>query len=124
MIKLAIIPERGFIVYDNTMISRSFRIATKEFPGVTRGKLVTNDFFRVSIKKDNTLPHTKCAVIISQKIAKTAVSRNKIRRQVYAWIREHITKLPIAYVCFYPKSAPMSYEALDKSLKELLWERK
>ncbi len=38
-------------------------------------------------KKANKLPHDRFAVVVSKKIHKSAVKRNKVRRQVYESIR-------------------------------------
>lgn len=102
------------------MISRLYRIQTKAFPGVTRGKIFMDEHVRVSIKKDELLIVPKCAVIISQKVAKKAVIRNRIRRKIYAWIREHITSIPKAYICIYPKTTETPTEALYHSLDQLV----
>lgn len=102
------------------MISRSYRIQTKEFPGVTRGKIVMDDHVRISVKKEETLTTPKCAVIISHKIAKKAVVRNRIRRKIYSWLRQNITTLPLAYVCIYPKNTETPTEILYHSLNKLL----
>ncbi len=105
------------------MISRLYRIQTKAFPGVTRGKIVMDDHVRISIKKDEHLPTPKCAVIISNKIAKKAVIRNRIRRKIYAWMRNNITTIPKAYICVYPKSVDTPTETLYHSLDKLLCEK-
>lgn len=102
------------------MISRSYRIQTKEFPGVTRGKIVMDDHIRISVKKEENLTTPKCAVIVSHKIAKKAVMRNRIRRSIYAWLRKNITVIPVAYICIYPKNIETTTEALYQSLNKLL----
>jgi len=102
------------------MLPRKNRIPIEFFPGVTRGKVTQNDLFRVVIKVDNALSHPKCAVIISNKIAKTAVSRNRIRRQVYSVLETLIKKLPKAYISVFPKKTPMTPEEVASGLTHLL----
>lgn len=102
------------------MISRLYRIQTKAFPGVTRGKILMDEHLRISIKKDELLIVPKCAVIISHKIAKKAVVRNRIRRKIYAWIREYSASIPKAYICIYPKTPEIPTEILYQSLDQLL----
>jgi ribonuclease P protein component len=102
------------------MLSRKNRIPTKQFPGVTRGKTLQNEFFRVVIKIDPLLKTPKCAVIVSNKVAKTAVARNKIRRQVYELLGQNLAKLPIAYLSVFPKKADMTPKEL-LCLKPLLF---
>ena len=90
------------------MLKRSNRIPSNLFPGVTRGKTLQNDLFRVVIKYDQLLKTPKCAVIVSNKVAKTAVARNRIRRQVYGFLGGKIKKLPLAFISVFPKKSEMS----------------
>jgi ribonuclease P protein component len=85
------------------MLPRSNRIPTQQFPGVTRGKTLQNELFRVVIKADSDLKAPQCAVIVSNKVAKTAVSRNRIRRQVYEVLGKSLKNLPPAYISVFPK---------------------
>jgi ribonuclease P protein component len=101
------------------MLPRRNRIPTKQFPEVTRGKTIQNELFRVVIKSDKALKTPKCAVIVSGKVAKTAVSRNRVRRQVYGVLGEIIHSLPVAFISVFPKKAEMSPEEII-CLKKLL----
>jgi len=101
------------------MLPRSNRIPTKQFPEVTRGKALQNELFRVVIKADKTLKVPKCAVIVSNKVAKTAAARNRIRRQVYGLLGEVINTLPVAYISVFPKKAEMTNNEIV-CLKKLL----
>ena len=67
-----------------------------------------NDLFRVVIKYDQALVVPKCAVIVSNKIAKTAVARNRIRRQVYGFLEKKYKNLPIAFISVFPKKSEMN----------------
>lgn len=102
------------------MLSRKNRIPTEQFPGVTRGKTFQNELFRVVIKSDISLKNPKCAVIVSNKIAKTAVVRNRTRRQVYGLLGEVLEKLPLSYISVFPKKAEMTTKEL-LCLKTLLF---
>lgn len=101
------------------MLKRSNRIPTKQFPEVTRGKTLQNELFRVVIKGDKALKVPKCAVIVSNKVAKTAVARNRVRRQVYGLLGDLIANLPIAYISVFPKKPLMSNDEI-LCLKKLL----
>jgi ribonuclease P protein component len=50
------------------------------------GDSTTHPFF-IRIKKPNELDRTRYAVIVSKKLEKSAVKRNKKRRQIYEIIR-------------------------------------
>ncbi|MDB4984519.1 MAG: Ribonuclease protein component [Patescibacteria group bacterium] len=101
------------------MLPRSHRISADQFPAVTRGKSFLGEHLRVVIKTDPTLRNPKCAVIVSNKVAKTAVARNRIRRQVYAVLGEFIAKLPNAYVSVFPNKVPLEHEEILKDLKQV-----
>jgi ribonuclease P protein component len=101
------------------MLPRKNRISTEQFPSVLRGKITQNEFFRVVIKENKDLLVPKCAVVVPNKVAKTAVSRNRARRQVYSLLDGIINKLPTAYISIFPKKAEMTNKELI-CLKELL----
>lgn len=101
------------------MLKRSNRIPTKQFPEVTRGKTLNSELFRVVVKADKDLKVPKCAVIVSNKVAKTAVVRNRIRRQVYGLLGSIITTLPTAFISIFPKKALMNKDEI-LCLKKLL----
>ena len=101
------------------MLPRSHRIVADQFPAVTRGKSFLGTNLRVVVKTDPSLKNPKCAVVISNKIAKTAVARNRIRRQIYAALGEILGKLPIAYVTVFPARVPLEHEEILKDLKNI-----
>jgi ribonuclease P protein component len=41
----------------------------------------------------NFRPHPKYAVIVSKRVSKSAVTRNRIRRRVYEWIRLNLNSI-------------------------------
>jgi len=102
------------------MLSRTFRIPTEKFPLVTRGKVINHELFRVVVRADETLRNPKCAVIVSNKIAKTAVARNQIRRQVYDVLGEMISGLPNVYISVFPKKVGMTKTQVKTILQSLL----
>ena len=93
---------------------------SNQFPAVTRGKVFQNDLFRVVLKYDETLKNAKCTVIVSNKIAKTAVARNRIRRQVYDVLGKMTDKLPTAYISVFPKKVPLEHSEIVTALQQLL----
>jgi ribonuclease P protein component len=70
------------------------------------------------------IPHTgsfKCAVVVSKKLAKTAVIRNRVRRSVYEALRK--TSLPASgHAILFVQALPteMAAEAFTIELKKLL----
>ncbi|MEI8223932.1 MAG: ribonuclease P protein component [bacterium] len=102
------------------MLSRTYRIAKHHFPAVSRGKVVQNEYMRIVIKQDPQLNNSKFAVIVSNKIAKKAVVRNLIRRQVYSILEKNRDYSPNSFISLFPKKADVSFEVLQKSVQDLL----
>ena len=71
---------------------------------------------------------TRVAVVVSKKIDKRAVVRNRIRRRVYEVIRKNFNYLPkktdYLFVIFSRDVVDMSYMELEKIIGELVTESK
>lgn len=69
---------------------------------------------------------TRVAVVVSKKVNKTAVGRNRIRRRVYEVIRKNFDLLPkktdYIFVIFSPDVLKMPQNELEKSLGGLVEE--
>ena len=65
----------------------------------------------------------KFAVVVSKKVSRSAVTRNRIRRRVFEWIRINLPKLnqdQLTMVFVHNDSvAKINYPELDSQLKEL-----
>ena len=107
------------LCYSKYMIPRKNRIPTEQFPGVLRGKTLQNELFRVVIKEAKGILVPKCAVIVPNKVAKTAVLRNKVRRRIYDLLGGIIGDLPSAYISVFPKKSEITQKELI-CLKNLL----
>lgn len=77
---------------------------------------------------ENTRGFTRVAVVVSKKVMKTAVGRNRIRRRVYEALRENFDLVPkerdYIFVVFDKKVEAMPYKELVKLLGELVAESK
>lgn len=102
------------------MLPRRNRIQKKYFPESSRGKVFFDETVRISIRFDNRLVYPKCAVIISKKISKTAIIRNRVRRQWYAVLQKNISLLPCAFITISPKKTSLKTCDLEKTLKKLI----
>ncbi len=105
------------------MLSSKYRIETKQFPKVLRGKTFQNEFFRVVFHNDVALKNPKCAAVISQKIAKTAVARNATRRVVYEILGSIKEQLPVSYITVFPKQSfyktNISFQEIKQNLVDI-----
>ena len=77
---------------------------------------------------DNARGFTRVAVVVSKKVAKTAVRRNRIRRRIYEAIRQNFEFLPekrdYIFVVYAEDVLKMPYSELVKLLGELVAESK
>ena len=77
---------------------------------------------------DNTRGFTRVAVVVSKKVTKTAVSRNRIRRRVYEALRENFKYIPLkrdyVFVVYSVDILTIPYAELVKLLGELVQDSK
>ena len=77
---------------------------------------------------DNTRGFTRVAVVISKKVIKSEVGRNRVRRRVYEVIRKNFELLPkkrdYIFVIFSKDVKDMPFAELEKMLGELVAESK
>ena len=115
------------------MLKKQYRGLSRKVIDKTlrKGKTVGNRFFKawvLSKKQDLSAPsalepHTQFALIISKKVSKKAVVRNKLRRRIYETIRTHYTNwensqiivISVKHIC-----ADSSFDELKTNLLHLL----
>lgn len=77
---------------------------------------------------DNTKGFTRMAVVVSKKVNKTAVGRNRIRRRVYEILRKNMEVIPkrmdYVFVIYAPDVISMPHMELEKQIGELVAEAK
>lgn len=76
----------------------------------------------------NTRGYTRVAVVVSKKVEKTAVGRNRIRRRVYEALRVNFDKIPkkndYIFVVYSKDLGKMKFTELEKILGDLVAEAK
>jgi ribonuclease P protein component len=76
----------------------------------------------------NSRGFTRMAVVVSKKVMKTAVARNRIRRRVYEVLRKNFDLIPketdYIFVVFSKDVIDMPFNELEKLLGELVAEAK
>ena len=99
------------------------RIATDEFKEImTRGKVFHSPLasLRYIVRRDDTLP--AFSVVVSKKVAKTAVKRNNIRRRMYDALGVYLTCFahPVTIVA-YPTTLIIEapFQEIQKELKKV-----
>ena len=77
---------------------------------------------------DNEKGYTRVAVVVSKKVNKKAVGRNRIRRRVYEVIRKNFDLVPkkrdYIFIIFSDDVLRMPFNELEKVLGELVEESK
>lgn len=76
----------------------------------------------------NKLGYTRVAVVVSKKVAKSAVARNRIRRRVYEVVRQNFQYVPkkqdYIFVVYSKEVMKMPVGQLEKLMGELVAETK
>lgn len=76
----------------------------------------------------NTRGFTRVAVVVSKKVNKSAVGRNRIRRRVYEVLRRNFEYLPkktdYVFVVYSKEILRMTFSELEKLLGQLVEESK
>ncbi len=71
------------------MLKATQKISSREFTQFYRkGKKINTEHFRVSLVNTSKKENPKFAVVVSKKVAKTAVLRNKNKRRIYEILRQ------------------------------------
>lgn len=104
------------------MLKRTERLTRNAFGRVAAGRAMHTSLFSVKLLPlDVTKDETKqFSVVVSKKVAKTAVARNALRRKVYAVIRECSPATVHGILYMKPESLHASYEHLRTTIQNLL----
>jgi ribonuclease P protein component len=103
------------------MLPNSQRLSVKQFEEVLKkGRVVHNPLFWLRILAIEG--KTKVSVICPQKVAKSAVQRNLIRRNIYRLVQGFIGQLPNHYQCILcPKETinKATVEQISQATKDI-----
>lgn len=87
-------------------------------------KNIRSNFFDVKIFLNNSIKENKYSTILSGKIFKKAIERNKIKRQIYTIFEgfEKKTNKNKAFILIYPKKEILNikFQDLEKELYNVL----
>lgn len=88
-----------------------------------QGRPVRSGLFSMHVHSGEQVGASKVAVVVSRKVHKSAVKRNRIRRRIFALVRPRLAtfKHPAELVItvYQPEIAEMPSEKLDAALTEL-----
>lgn len=90
----------------------------------TRGKAIRGAYGVLKVAPNSKRNKYRAAVVVSKKVHKSAVVRNRIRRRVYEIIRHaipaDIPPVDIVFVAYTAQIADIPHEKLQQSLREQL----
>lgn len=118
-----------FLLYNISMLSKKYRFHSRG--GVRyvyqKGKTVRSP--KVSLVfTPNNRGFTRFAVVISKKVIKSAVGRNRVRRRVYEVLRRNFDQIPkkhdYIFVIYHRDIKDMPFGELEKLLGGLVAESK
>lgn len=104
------------------MLPQKFRLnKTKDIENVSKkGKSIGSKFFVLKYLP-NSLENSRIGFVISTKISKKAIVRNKIKRQMREIIRTHINEIPHGYdILFFTKGSikDVNFSTLEQNILE------
>jgi len=87
------------------------------------GQAVRSHFVTVKYTHNSHRKQSRFAVVVSKKVLKSAVGRNRIRRRIYEIVRNelpHFTSVhDVVIIAFTSELATMSSEELSEALRQL-----
>ncbi len=87
------------------------------------GQAVRSHFMTVKYISNPHRKHSRFSIVVSKKVLKSAVGRNRIRRRVYEIARQELPNFKsvsdIVVIAFTSELATMSAEELSEALKQL-----
>lgn len=89
----------------------------------SNGKAVRSQLFTVKYVPNTHRSHPRFSVVVSKKVIKSAVGRNRIRRRLYEYLRLHIDQLSDVYdiviICTSAELRTLPYTTIAEQLDQL-----
>jgi len=105
------------------MLAKKFRLPIQNWLKERKRIIIRKSDFFIIKRSDNNLAFSRFGVVISKKVSKSAVKRNKIKRIIFNFIRlEKLNKISgkDILIIISPKTAELKKEEIEKKLKILL----
>lgn len=89
----------------------------------SNGKAVRSQLFTVKYVTNSHRKHPRFSVVVSKKVIKSAVGRNRIRRRLYEYLRLNTEKLSGVYdiviICTSAELRTLPYAEISEGLDQL-----
>ncbi len=89
----------------------------------SNGRAIRSQLFTVKYVANNRRKYSRFSVVISKKVLKSAVGRNRVRRRLYEYIRLHLADFSGVYdvviICTSSELRSLPYAELSSQLDQL-----
>lgn len=89
-----------------------------------KGRSVKDDLVSLKYTNNPKRRNFRVAVVVSKKVSKSAVKRNKIRRRIYQIVRDHSKRIKPSYDLVFTvyslETYSLEYKQLEEIIKQLL----
>jgi len=89
----------------------------------TNGKAVRSPLFTVKYTPNSHRTNPRFSIVVSKKVIKSAVGRNRIRRRLYEYVRTNIENLngvyDIVIICTSAELRTLPYAEISEQLNQL-----
>jgi ribonuclease P protein component len=89
----------------------------------SKGKAVRSQLFTIKYVPNTRRTHPRFSVVVSKKVIKSAVGRNRIRRRMYEYLRLHAEDLvsvhDVVIICTSAELRVLPYAQISEQLDQL-----
>jgi len=89
----------------------------------SNGKAVRSQLFTIKYVPNTHRSHPRFSVVVSKKVIKSAVGRNRIRRRLYEYLRTNTDRLDEVYdivvICTSAELRTLPYDQITDQLNQL-----
>lgn len=102
------------------MLAYSNRLRKKEFPQIKRkGRLYQEDNFGAVVLKVDKKAKSKFGFVVSNKISKAAVHRNRIKRAFREAVRQNLSEVKTGYHILFLAKQSLLKKTTDEIMREV-----
>lgn len=105
------------------MLAKKFRLQIHRWLKEKKKIIIRKSDFFIIKSNGNNLPYSRFGVVISLKVSKSAVKRNRIKRTIFDFIRLnkfHEVGETDMLIIVLPKTAQLLKEKIESELKKIL----
>lgn len=103
------------------MLPSQKRLPRKEFIEISKNTSTKSVFNSIGTLKYRPYTKGKASLVVSSKVEKRAVGRNKLKRRIYTLFKKYIDQKDIAYILYVSKEVKeLNFKGLAEKLDELI----